>query len=232
MKEKEFKGFEKLIGIEFKDKDLLKQAFTHRSFINEHKTLKIKHNERLEFLGDAVLELVITDYLYNEYPDKDEGNMTSIRSALVNAQTCAEVAKKINVNDYMLLSRGETKDVGRARQYILANALEAIIGAIYIDLGYQKAKDFIIKYITPMTEQIVKEQLWVDAKSKFQEKAQDIEGVTPSYKTTKEVGPDHDKKFTVAVFIGNKMVAEGDGESKQDAEQSAARRALKEKGWD
>ena len=224
--------FEKIIGVEFKDKDLLKQAFTHRSFLNEHKNLKGKHNERLEFLGDAVLELVITDYLFNEYPDKDEGDLTSIRSALVNATTCAEVAKNLNVNDYMLLSKGEAKDIGRARQYILANALEAIIGAIYIDAGYEKAKDFILKNIAPKTLQIVNEQLWVDAKSKFQEKVQDIAGVTPSYKTTKEIGPDHDKKFTVAVFIGETMIAEGEGDSKQDAEQSAARNALKEKGWD
>lgn len=232
MKEKYFNEFEKLVGVEFKDKELLKQAFTHRSFLNENKKLKGGHNERLEFLGDAVLELVITHYLYNEYPDKNEGDLTSIRSALVNAQTCAEVAKKLEVNDYMLLSRGEAKDIGRARQYILANALEAIIGAIYIDLGYEKARDFILEHIAPMTEQIIKKELWVDAKSKFQEKAQDIEGVTPSYKTVKEIGPDHDKKFTVGVFVGNEMIAEGEGDSKQDAEQSAAREALKQKGWD
>jgi len=121
--------------------------------------------------------------------------------------------------------------VGRARQYILANALEAIIGAIYIDLGYESARDFILKHIAPMTEQIVKEELWVDAKSKFQEKAQDIESITPSYQTIKETGPDHDKKFTVGVFLGGQMVAEGEGESKQDAEQDAARKALKERGW-
>jgi ribonuclease III len=232
MKEKELNGFEKLIGIEFKDKDLLKQAFTHRSFLNEHKSLKGKHNERLEFLGDAVLELAVTDYLYEKYPEKNEGDLTSIRSALVNATTCAEVAKKLNVNDYLLLSKGEAKDTGRARQYILANALEAIIGAIYIDLGYEKSKDFILEYIAPLTEQIVKEQLWVDAKSKFQEKAQDIAGVTPSYKTMKEEGPDHDKKFTVGVFLGENLVSEGSGDSKQDAEQSAARHALREKDWD
>ncbi|MEK7669076.1 MAG: ribonuclease III [Patescibacteria group bacterium] len=231
MKEKDFAEFERLIEAEFKDKDLLRQALTHRSFLNENKNLKGGHNERLEFLGDAVLELVITDYLYNEYPDKNEGDLTSIRSALVNAQTCAEVAKKIEVNDYLLLSRGEAKDVGRARQYILANALEAIIGAIYIDLGYEKAKNFILKYITPMTDQIVKEELWVDAKSKFQEKAQDVVGITPSYKTMKEIGPDHDKKFTVGVFLSEELVAEGEGDSKQDAEQSAARHALREKGW-
>lgn len=231
MKEKEFSGFEKLVGLDFKDKDLLKQAFTHRSFLNEHKNLKGKHNERLEFLGDAVLELVITHYLYDEYPDKNEGDLTSVRSALVNATTCAEVAKKIGVNDYLLLSKGEAKDEGRARQYILANALEAIIGAIYLDLGYEKARDFILEHIAPLTARIVREELWVDSKSKFQEKAQDITGTTPSYKTLKEEGPDHDKKFTVGVFLGEQLVAEGDGDSKQDAEQSAAREALKEKGW-
>lgn len=231
MKEKDLAGFEKLIGIEFKNKEILRQAFTHRSYLNENKGLKAKHNERLEFLGDAVLELVITDYLYKEYPTKNEGDMTSIRSALVNAQTCALVAQNLEVNDYLLLSRGEAKDVGRARSYILANTLEAIIGAIYIDQGYDKASDFIIKNIAPMTEEIVKQELWVDAKSKFQERAQDVVGVTPSYKTIKEEGPDHDKTFTVGVFIQNEMIAEGTGDSKQDAEQSAARNALKEKNW-
>ncbi|NLE07457.1 MAG: ribonuclease III [Parcubacteria group bacterium] len=230
--EKNFDEFENIIGVKFKNKDLLQQALTHRSFLNEHKALKNKHNERLEFLGDAVLELVITDYLYKEYPDKTEGDLTSIRSALVNATTCAKVAKNLAVNDFILLSKGETKDTGRARQYILANALEAIIGAIYLDAGYESAKDFIMKNIAPMTEEIVKEKLWMDAKSKFQEKAQDIASITPSYKTLKETGPDHDKKFTVGVFLGETLVAEGTGNSKQDAEQSAARHALQKKGWD
>ncbi len=144
MKEKDFGEFEKIIGVKFKNKDLLTQALTHRSFLNENKNLKGGHNERLEFLGDAVLELVITNYLYEKYPEKNEGDMTSIRSALVNATTCAEVAKKLNLNDFLLLSRGEAKDVGRARQYILANALEAIIGAIYIDAGYEKALSAIV----------------------------------------------------------------------------------------
>jgi ribonuclease III len=231
MKEADFGKFEEKIGIKFGDKNILKQAFTHRSFLNEHKAPKGKHNERLEFLGDAVLELVITHYLFDKYPEKTEGDLTSIRSALVNATTCAEVAKEIDVNDYLLLSKGEAKDTGRARQYILANALEAIIGAIYIDSGYENTRDFILKYVTPKTEKIVEEELWVDAKSKFQEKAQDVAGVTPSYKTLKEEGPDHDKKFTVGVFLTDELIAEGVGESKQDAEQSAARHALKEKGW-
>lgn len=231
MKEKDFEKFEEIIETKFNDQETLKQALTHRSFINEHKSFKGKHNERLEFLGDAVLELVVTDYLFGKYPEKTEGDLTAIRSALVNATTCAEVAGEINVNDFLLLSKGEAKDTGRARQYILANALEAIIGAIYLDNGYDSAKKFILKYITPKTKKVVEEELWIDAKSKFQEKAQDEVGITPSYKTLKEEGPDHDKKFTVGVFLGDIMVAEGEGESKQDAEQSSARHALKEKGW-
>lgn len=228
---KDFSEFEEKVGLKFNDISLLKQAFTHRSFLNENKSLKIGHNERLEFLGDAVLELVITHYLYEKYPEKNEGDMTSIRSALVNAQTCAKVAQDLNVNSFLLLSRGESKDVGRARQYILANTLEALIGAIYLDLGYDSARDFIMQHVAPMTEQIVNEELWIDAKSKFQEKAQDAEGITPSYRTTKEEGPDHDKKFTVAVYLKDTLVAEGSGDSKQDAEQDAARKALKEKDW-
>jgi ribonuclease-3 len=228
---KDFAEFESKVGIKFDDQEILRQAFTHRSFLNENRNLKIGHNERLEFLGDAVLELVITHYLYNEYPGKNEGDLTSIRSALVNAQTCAEVAKQLEVENYLLLSRGESKDVGRARQYILANTLEAIIGAIYLDQGYDKSRDFILTHIAPLTEKIVREELWVDAKSKFQERAQEVASITPSYKTLKEVGPDHDKKFTVGVFLHHDLVAEGEGDSKQDAEQDAARRALKEKGW-
>ena len=228
---KDLSEFEKIIGIEFKNKGLLKQAFTHRSYINENRALKEGHNERLEFLGDAVLELVVTHYLYDLYPSKNEGDLTSIRSALVNADTCANVAKDIQVNDFLLLSRGEAKDTGRARQYILANAFEAVIGAIYLDQGLELAKEFIYKYITSLTESVVKEGRWVDAKSRFQEKAQEIEGVTPSYKTLKEQGPDHDKKFLVGVFLNNRLIAEGEGESKQDAEQIAAKAALNKKAW-
>lgn len=223
--------FEQIIGVNFKNKNTITQAFTHRSYLNENRGIKGGHNERLEFLGDAVLELVITHYLYEKYPEKNEGDLTSIRSALVNAQTCAQVATDIKVNDFLLLSKGEAKDTGRARQYILANALEAIIGAIYVDQGYQEAEKFIIKHIAPLTEKIVEEELWVDAKSKFQEKAQEKVGITPTYQTLKEIGPDHDKKFTVGVFTGKTMIATGEGDSKQEAEQSAARAALKEKGW-
>lgn len=228
---KDFREFEKIIGIIFSNKALLRQAFTHRSYINENRSAKGGHNERLEFLGDAVLELVVTNYLYDLYPGKTEGDMTSIRSALVNAETCSNVARELHINDFMLLSRGESKDLGRARQYILANALEAVIGAIYLDQGLDKTKEFIYKHITPLTENIVKKGLWMDAKSRFQEKAQEIEGITPSYKTLREYGPDHDKKFTVGVFLGDKLITEGEGESKQDAEQMAAMDALKKKRW-
>ncbi len=228
---KDFNEFEQKIGITFTDKALLKQAFTHRSYINENRGSGLSHNERLEFLGDAVLELVITDFLYREYPAKDEGTLTSYRSALVNATTCSDIALTLSVGDFLLLSKGEAKDTGRARQYILANALEAIIGAIYLDQGYAGAKGFIEQYITPLIEKIMNEGLHIDAKSLFQEKAQEFDGATPAYKTVKETGPDHDKQFTVAVFVGSEKVAEGSGASKQDAEQAAARSALEVRGW-
>lgn len=227
----DFGQFEKTIEITFKDKGLLRQAFVHRSYINENKDAGFGHNERLEFLGDAVLELVITDYLYKKYPEKTEGDMTSYRSALVNATTLATVASKLNMNNFLMLSRGEAKDTGRARQVILANTIEALIGAMYLDQGYDSAKDFIYKNISPLIETVLAEKSWIDAKSLFQERAQDIDGSTPLYKTLKETGPDHDKKFTVGVFIKEKMVATGDGKSKQDAEQEAAKKALEVRGW-
>lgn len=227
----DFSKFEEKAGIKFNDKNLLKQAFVHRSYINENKESGLDHNERLEFLGDAVLELVITDYLYKQYPDKNEGQMTSYRSALVNATTCAEVATTLEVNNFLLLSKGETKDTGRARQYILANTLEAIIVSIYLDQGYESAKDFIYRHISPLIEDIISKGSWIDSKSLFQEKAQEMESVTPAYKTIKETGPDHDKRFMVGVYLGKELVASGEGDSKQDAEQEAARKALEKRGW-
>lgn len=228
----DFLQFEKNIGINFKNKDLLRQAFTHRSYLNEHRDSELVHNERLEFLGDAVLELIVTEHLYNKYPDHTEGDLTSYRSALVNATTLSDAASKIGINDYLLLSKGEAKDVGRARQIILANAIEALIGAIFIDQGYDTAKYFISNNIFNLIEKIVEEKTWLDAKSKFQEQAQDHDGVTPLYKTLKEEGPDHDKHFTVGVYLGKNKVAEGMGKSKQEAEQAAAGNALKVKGWE
>lgn len=224
-------AFEEQSGVQFKNKALLKQAFTHRSYINENKSAGLGHNERLEFLGDAVLELVVTEYLYSIYPDKTEGELTSYRSALVNTNTISRVASELSMDDYLLLSRGEAKDVGRARQYILANTYEAVIGAIFLDQGYGVAHDFIEKNLFPLREEIVEKGLWQDSKSLFQEKAQDVAGITPTYKTVKESGPDHDKYFTVTVLLGGEIIAEGKGRSKQEAEQEAARNGLEAKGW-
>jgi len=226
-----YKEFLEKAGVSTKDVGIIKQAFTHRSYINENRDAGLSHNERLEFLGDAVLELAVTDYLYSTYADKTEGEMTSYRSALVNAVTLAEVAEALNVNDYLLLSHGESKDTGRARQYILANTMEAIIGAIYIGASYEEAKKFILAHITPRIDEVLKSGTWIDAKSKFQEKAQDEESITPLYKTMKESGPDHDKRFEVGVYLDKEMVAKGEGKSKQEAEQDAARNALAKKGW-
>jgi len=223
--------FEERAGVIFKNKALLKQAFTHRSYINENRGLGLGHNERLEFLGDAVLELVITDYLYENLRDSNEGELTALRSALVNADTCSQVAQTLGANDFLLLSKGETKDLGRARQYILANTLEAIIGAIYLDQGYNAAKDFILTHVAPLIGSIIKAGAWIDSKSLFQEKAQEHFSVTPVYKILNESGPDHDKRFTVGVYIASDLFGKGEGKSKQDAEQEAAREALESKGW-
>ena len=226
-----FEIFEQKNNVTFKNKDLLKQAFIHRSYLNENRDLGLGHNERLEFLGDAVLELVVTDYLYNKYPTKSEGDLTAFRSALVNANTLSSVATEIGVNDLLYLSKGEAKDKGRARQVILADTFEAIIGAIYMDQGYEGAKKFIGQNLFGLIDNIVSGGLWMDAKSRFQEKAQDRLGATPAYKTMKEEGPDHDKQFTVGVFVGAELIAEGTGKSKQEAEQEAAKRALESRGW-
>lgn len=227
----DFSKFEQVIGISFKNKNLLKQAFTHRSYVNENKNFKLGHNERLEFLGDAVLELVVTEYLYSKYPEATEGDLTSYRSALVNAVTLSDVARNLNANDFLLLSKGEAKDEGRARLYILANTIEAIIGAIFLDQGYETAKNFISKNTFYLIDKIIEEKTWLDSKSYFQEMAQEHTGITPSYKTIKEEGPDHDKHFTVGVYLEKDHVVSGEGRSKQEAEQDAARKALESKGW-
>lgn len=222
---------ERLVGVSFNDKQLLTQAFTHRSYINENRGTKMQHNERLEFLGDAVLELATTEFLYERFPNRNEGELTAIRAALVNTITLSEVASELNFNSELLLSKGERKDTGRARQAILANTFEAVIGAIYLDQGFESARAFIAKNLLPRTERIVEEGLWVDAKSKFQEKAQEHMGATPVYQTLNEAGPDHDKQFTVGLFVQDKKIASGTGKSKQDAEQAAAREALKLQKW-
>ena len=228
---KDFLDFEKKTGIVFKDKNLLKQAFIHRSYINENPGLGLSHNERLEFLGDAVLELIVTDYLYKKYPSYTEGELTSVRSALVNATIISEVASAADMNECLLLSKGEAKDIGKARSYILANTFEAYVGAVYLDQGYDVTKEFVASSLLWKTDEIVSKKLWRDAKSLVQEKAQEFTDVTPSYKVLQESGPDHDKRFTVGILFGSEMVAEGKGKSKQEAEQSAALNALKLKDW-
>lgn len=227
----DFKILEKKIGIDFKDKNLLKQAFTHRSYLNENRKLEIGHNERLEFLGDAVLELVTTEFLYHKYPKKDEGDLTSLRSALVNTITISEAASELGFNEYLLMSRGEAKDTGRARQYILANTFESVIGSIYLDGGYGQALKFISTFLLPKLDEIVEKGLWLDAKSKLQEIAQDKFSKTPLYETIKQSGPDHDKTFTVVVTYGKGKKVEGNGKSKQEAEQDAARNVLVDENW-
>lgn len=225
------KEFEESVGVMFKDEALLKQAFIHRSFINENPRSGLVHNERLEFLGDAVLELVVTDFLYRTYPNHSEGDLTAYRSALVNAVTLGEVADMLSFNDMMLLSKGEAKDVSRARSSILADAYEAVVGSMYLDQGYDVAKDFITRTVLIKTEEIIQKGLYRDAKSTVQEKAQELLSVTPSYKVIAEEGPDHDKRFTVGIYFGEQKVTEGEGKSKQEAETVAAKKALEEKGW-
>lgn len=223
--------FKKRNGIVFRDDALLEQAFIHRSFINENPRSGLEHNERLEFLGDAVLELVVTEYLYETYPHHNEGDLTAYRSALVNAVTLGKVADNLSFNDMMKLSKGEAKDVSRARSSILADAYEAFVGALYLDQGYEAVKAFISRSVLIKTEDIIKQGLYKDAKSFVQEKAQEIHAVTPSYKVLGEEGPDHDKRFKVGIYFGEELVATGEGKSKQEAETAAARDALLKKGW-
>ena len=226
-----YANLEAKIGVKFRDMSLLEQAFTHRSFLNEHRELERGHNERLEFLGDAVLELITTDFLYKKYPGKNEGDLTGLRSALVNTNSISEVASELGFNEYLMLSRGEAKDTGRARQYILANTFESVIGSIYLDQGYESAETFVKAFLLPKIDEIEKKGLWVDAKSKLQEITQERFGVTPLYETIAEKGPDHDKTFIVTVEYGKNESAEGHGKSKQEAEQEAARKVLLAEKW-
>lgn len=227
-----FALFEEKIGVVFRDKAILREAFTHRSYINETRERGLGHNERLEFLGDAVVELVVTDFLYKKYPTANEGDLTSYRAALVNAITLGDLGIELGMEEYLLLSKGEAKDKGtKARQIILANAFEALTGAIYLDRGYATVEAFLEKYLLGKTEEIVRKGLWRDAKSFFQEEAQEKTGTTPAYRVMREIGPDHEKQFVVGVYLNKELVAEGSGRSKQDAEQGAAAEGLKVKGW-
>jgi ribonuclease III len=219
------------LGLTFNHLDTFVEALTHRSYLNEHRDHTGNHNERLEFLGDAVLELAATRFLYEKYPAKPEGDLTAYRAALVNTVSLASAANTLGINDMLLLSKGEARDTGRARDVILANAFEAIIGAVYLDQGFDAANAFLATNLFPKIDDVVEKRAWQDAKSRFQEAAQEKKNITPSYKTVSETGPDHDKHFTVAVSVGSDEIAQGEGKSKQDAEQAAAQNALTATGW-
>lgn len=227
----EFGTFEEKIGYTFKNKSLIETAFTHRSYLNENRAVGREHNERLEFLGDAVLELVVTEFLFAKYPEKPEGDLTAYRAALVNTQSISDAATKLGMNEFLLLSRGEARDTGRARMIILANAFEAMIGALYLDAGYEVANKFIGTQLFHKTDDVVEKRLWQDAKSRLQELSQEKTGITPSYQLLNQSGPDHDRQFVVGAFIGTEKIASGEGRSKQEAEQDAAQKALAAKGW-
>ena len=227
----EFEKLEKIIDVFFENKDLLSQAFCHRSYLNENPEFGLGNNERLEFLGDAVLELVVTEYLYNNYSDKPEGELTSWRAALVNTRILSETSKEIGFDDFLLLSKGESKENGKARQFILADTFEAFVGALYLDQGYNPCRDFIKKYLIKKLPVIIEKGLFKDFKSTFQEKSQEHVGATPLYKVLKEWGPDHAKEFVMGVFLNEELTAKGNGSSKQEAEEDAARVALENKNW-
>lgn len=229
--EKDISPLEKKIGVTFSNPNTLRQALVHRSYLNEHRNFPLDQNERLEFLGDAVLELVVTRHLFDTYPNP-EGELTNWRASLVNSHMLSLIAEQLGIEQYLYLSRGEAKDENtKARQSILANAVEAIIGAIYLDKDYDTAGTFIHTYIISKLPHILKHKLYMDAKSRFQEAAQEREGVTPTYRVLEESGPDHNKTFVVGVYLGNVCVASGEGSSKQEAQMEAATEGLKLKGW-
>lgn len=227
----DFVAFSSAINVPFNDLNLLVEALTHRSYPNEHREYTGNHNERLEFLGDAVLELATTDFLFKKFPANSEGELTSYRAALVNTASLAESAQMLRINDFLLLSKGEARDTGRAREVILANAFEAIIGAIYLDSGYVSAETFIAKNLYGKIHEVITKRLYQDAKSRFQEIAQEKHAITPNYKTLSEEGPDHAKRFIIGVFIGMEEIARGEGQSKQEAEQAAAQNGLDKMKW-
>lgn len=228
---KDFSKLEKKLGVVFKNKNLLTQAFIHRSYLNENPQISLGNNERLEFLGDAVLELAVTEYLYEKYPEKSEGELTSWRAALVNTKMISAAAAKLGFGDFLLLSRGEAKEDGKSRQYILANTFEAFIGSLYLDRGYDPCRNFIKNNLLGELGEIIAKKLYKDAKSRFQEVAQEIVKITPVYKVLEERGPDHAKYFTVGVYLASDLVAKGGGYSKQEAEEATAKAALEAKGW-
>lgn len=231
VQEKKFPEFEEKMGITFKNPAFLVQAFVHRSYLNEHHDFPLGQNERLEFLGDAVLELIVTEFLFYEYGNP-EGELTNWRAALVNAKILSNIAYEIGMEPFLFLSHGEAKDAGtKARDYIMANAIEALIGAIYLDQGYDMARQFVTRWVLIKLPMVLEQGLYMDAKSRFQESAQELLGVTPTYKVLHEEGPDHAKNFKVGVFLDKELVASGEGTSKQEAQTDAAEKAIKVKKW-
>jgi len=228
----DFKKLEKNIGIAFDNGELLRQALTHRSYINEHPEFVLGHNERLEFLGDAVLEIIVTEYLFLNFKNNPEGELTNWRASLVNAKMLFVVAEEMKLDSFIYLSKGESRDKNKkSRMYILANAVEAVIGAIYLDQGIEAAKKFINKFVLSHLDEILENRLYLDPKSRFQEIAQEREGITPHYEILEESGPDHAKVFKVGLFLDSRMISTGDGSSKQEAQVDAARHGLEELSW-
>jgi len=228
----DFNKIEKILELEFNNIDLLKRALTHRSFLNENKEWgEIGHNERLEFLGDSILGLIVAEYLFNEYSELREGDLTALRAALINSDSLLDVADKLNLKKYLLVSKGEKNELEKSHPYFLANAVEAIVGAIYLDKGFDEAREFVTKHILSKAENIFKTEAYLDPKSLFQEKSQENLNITPVYKILKSWGPDHLKQFRVGAYLKKELIAEGEGHSKQEAEVIAAKRALSKKGW-
>lgn len=224
-------GLEKKLKVKFKNKNLLSQALVHRSYLNENPGFHLDNNERLEFLGDAVLELVVTEHLYITYPNP-EGELTNWRASIVNSKMLAKIAQQLELEQFLYLSRGEAKDKdSKARQYILANALEALIGAMYLDRGYKTVQKFIRQHVLNELPYIIQNLLYIDPKSRFQEIAQEKYGITPRYEVISESGPDHNKKFEVGLYVKDELVATGVGSSKREAQEQAAARGLKKKKW-
>lgn len=220
-------SFLNTLNIECKNPKYFEEAFTHRSYINERKSDLLAHNERIEFLGDAVLELIVTEYLFNTYPQRPEGELTSFRAAIVKTDSLASEAKKLGFGKHLRMSKGEEATGGKEKDYLLANTFEALLGAIYLDQGYEIAKEFINSHLLYKVEEIVTDRLDIDSKTKFQEIAQELFKFTPIYTVISEEGPDHDKVFTMAVMVGNKEYGRGKGSSKQRAEEMAATEGLK-----
>ena len=223
---------QKRLDLKFTDESLLKQALVHRSYLNEHPDFKMGHNERLEFLGDAVLEIVVTEFLYLNFTETPEGDLTNWRASLVNAKMLYEIARELNIEECLYLSKGESRDKNKkSRQFILANAVEAIIGAIYLSLGLPAAKKFILKNVVSKLDDILRNQSYLDPKSHFQEKAQEVRGITPHYQILDEEGPDHAKVFTVGLYLDQELITTGHGSSKQEAQVDADAKGVKKMAW-